>query len=313
MVVIWFSAVELRNLQSIDNWTAMTKLVIFDLDGTLLDTVEDLGNATNYALRMCGFPERPLKDYYQLVGRGIYNLFRSAMQAPGSGKVTLPDGGNETASVEVASVEGNETVYVEGNETVSVEVSAAVPVPDEEMVQKMASYFLPYYGEHMCDCTRPYPGIPEMLASLAAAGIQVALASNKYQEGAEKLIHRFFPEIPFLKVLGQREGQPIKPDPQVVFQIMATEPEAGPHSLPTDKQPFDPVLGPQSLLSDRQPFAPEDVAYVGDSNVDMQTGLNAGVRTIGVTWGFRDRAELEAFQPFAVVDTVQELQDLLMG
>ncbi|MBQ6301467.1 MAG: HAD family hydrolase [Bacteroidales bacterium] len=270
----------------------MTKLVIFDLDGTLLDTVEDLGNATNYALRMCCFPERPLKDYYQLVGRGIYNLFRSAMQAPDSGKVTLPDGGNET---------------------VSVEVSAAVPVPNEAMVQKMASYFLPYYGEHMCDFTRPYPGIPEMLASLAAAGIQVALASNKYQEGAEKLIHRFFPEIPFLKVLGQREGQPIKPDPQVVFQIMAGAQEVGPQSLPTDKQPFDPVLGPQSLHSGRQTFAPEDVAYVGDSNVDMQTGLNAGVRTIGVTWGFRDRAELEAFQPFAVVDTVQELQDLLMG
>ena len=283
----------------------MTKLVIFDLDGTLLDTVEDLGNATNYALRMCGFPERPLKDYYQLVGRGIYNLFRSAMQAPDSGKVSLPDGGNETASVEVASVEGNETV--------SVEVSAAVPVPNEAMVQKMASYFLPYYGEHMCDFTRPYPGIPEMLASLAAAGIQVALASNKYQEGAEKLIRRFFPDIPFMKVLGQREGQPIKPDPQVVFQIMAGAPEVGPQSLPTDKQPFDPVLGPQFLLSDRQPFAPEDVAYVGDSNVDMQTGLNAGVRTIGVTWGFRDRAELEAFHPFAVVDTVQELQDLLMG
>ena len=113
MVVIWFSAVELRNLQSIDNWTAMTKLVIFDLDGTLLDTVEDLGNATNYALRMCGFPERPMKDYYQLVGRGIYNLFRSAMQAPDSGKVTLPDGGNETVSVE-------------GNVPASVEVSASM-------------------------------------------------------------------------------------------------------------------------------------------------------------------------------------------
>ena len=278
----------------------MTKLVIFDLDGTLLDTVEDLGNATNYALRMCGFPERPLKDYYQLVGRGIYNLFRSAMQAPDSGKVSLPDGGNETVSVE-------------GNVPASVEVSASAPVPDEEMVSRMASYFLPYYGDHMCDCTRPYPGIPEMLASLAAAGIQVALASNKYQEGAEKLIRRFFPDIPFMKVLGQREGQPIKPDPQVVFQIMAGAPEVGPQSLPTDKQPFDPVLGPQFLLSDRQPFAPEDVAYVGDSNVDMQTGLNAGVRTIGVTWGFRDRAELEAFHPFAVVDTVQELQDLLMG
>ena len=298
MVVIWFSAVELRNLQSIDNWTAMTKLVIFDLDGTLLDTVEDLGNATNYALRMCGFPERPLKDYYQLVGRGIYNLFRSAMQAPDEAGVSASDASKAPVPGEAGAPTSD---------------ASKAPLPDEAMVQKMASYFLPYYGEHMCDCTRPYPGIPEMLASLIAAGIQVALASNKYQEGAEKLIHRFFPEIPFMKVLGQREGQPIKPDPQVVFQIMATEPEAGPHSLPTARQPIDPVLGPQSLLSDRQPFAPEDVAYVGDSNVDMQTGLNAGVRTIGVTWGFRDRAELEAFHPFAVVDTVQELQDLLMG
>ena len=306
MVVIWFSAVELRNLQSIDNWTAMTKLVIFDLDGTLLDTVEDLGNATNYALRMCGFPERPLKDYYQLVGRGIYNLFRSAMQAPDEGKVTLPDRGNEAASVE-----GNVPVPDEAGAPTSD--ASKAPIPDEAMVSRMASYFLPYYGEHMCDFTRPYKGIPEMLASLVAAGIQVALASNKYQEGAEKLIRRFFPEIPFMKVLGQREGQPIKPDPQVVFQIMAGVPEVGPQSLPTDKQPFDPVLGPQSLPSDRQTFAPEDVAYVGDSNVDMQTGLNAGVRTIGVTWGFRDRAELEAFHPFAVVDTVQELQDLLIG
>ena len=284
----------------------MTKLVIFDLDGTLLDTVEDLGNATNYALRMCGFPERPLKDYYQLVGRGIYNLFRSAMQAPDSGEVTLPDGGNETVSVE-----GNVPVPVEAGAPTSD--ASKAPVPDEAMVSRMASYFLPYYGEHMCDFTRPYPGIPEMLASLAAAGIQVALASNKYQEGAEKLIRRFFPEIPFMKVLGQREGQPIKPDPQVVFQIMAGAPEVGPQSLPTNKQPFDPVVGPQSLPSDRQTFAPEDVAYVGDSNVDMQTGLNAGVRTIGVTWGFRDRAELEAFHPYAVVDTVKELQDLLMG
>ncbi len=276
----------------------MTKLVIFDLDGTLLDTVEDLGNATNYALRMCGFPERPLKDYYQLVGRGIYNLFRSAMQAPDEAGVTASDASKAPVPGEAGAPTSD---------------ASKAPVPDEAMVQKMASYFLPYYGEHMCDCTRPYPGIPEMLASLAAAGIQVALASNKYQEGAEKLIRRFFPEIPFMKVLGQREGQPIKPDPQVVFQIMATEPEAGPHSLPTARQPIDPVVGPQSLPSDRQTFAPEDVAYVGDSNVDMQTGLNAGVRTIGVTWGFRDRAELEAFHPFAVVDTVQELQDLLMG
>ena len=128
MVVIWFSAVELRNLQSIDNWTAMTKLVIFDLDGTLLDTVEDLGNATNYALRMCGFPERPLKDYYQLVGRGIYNLFRSAMQAPDEAGVSASDASKAPVPGEAGAPTSD---------------ASKAPVPDEAMVQKMASYFLP--------------------------------------------------------------------------------------------------------------------------------------------------------------------------
>ena len=138
--MIWFSAVELRNLQSIDNWTAMTKLVIFDLDGTLLDTVEDLGNATNYALSMCGFPERPLKDYYQLVGRGIYNLFRSAMQAPDSGKVTLPDRGNEAASVE-----GNVPVPVEAGAPTSD--ASKAPVPDEAMASRRETWKTVLPGE----------------------------------------------------------------------------------------------------------------------------------------------------------------------
>lgn len=59
----------------------MTRLAIFDLDGTLLDTVKDLGNATNHALTECGFPTHPIEAYYQMVGRGIYNLFRVAVPA----------------------------------------------------------------------------------------------------------------------------------------------------------------------------------------------------------------------------------------
>ena len=198
------------------------------------------------------------------------------------------------------------------------------------MVEKMASYFLPYYDAHMCDYTRPYDGIPELLRSLAAAGIQIALASNKYQEGAEKLISHFFPDIPFFKVLGQREGLPIKPDPQVVFQIMGAAASSGSSSRSTsatstsDASPGStsatstsdvPTSEPASPSPDpgSQHFSPDEVTYVGDSNVDMQTGLNAGVKTIGVTWGFRDRAELEAYHPFAVVDTIEELKDLLLN
>ena len=217
----------------------MTKLVIFDLDGTLLDTVKDLGNATNYALRQCGFSERPINDYYTLCGRGIYNLFRGAVP--------------------------------EGQDT-------------EENIKAMAGFFLSHYDAHMCDCTVPYPGITKMMHRITEAGVIPALASNKYQEGAEKLIHHFFGDIHFLKILGQREGQPIKPDPAIVHQIMAERPD----------------------------IQLNEVMYVGDSDVDMKTGANAEVRTVGVTWGFRSREELEAGHPWKIADTAEELGDLIM-
>ncbi|MBO6160926.1 MAG: HAD family hydrolase [Bacteroidales bacterium] len=216
-----------------------TRLAIFDLDGTLLDTVEDLANATNHALVQCGFPPRPVPDYYTLVGRGIYNLFRAAMPP-------------EDAT--------------------------------EENVSKMASFFLPYYGVHNCDCTRPYAGIPAMLSRITAEGVALALASNKYQAGTEALAAHFFGGFRFLRIFGQREGRPIKPDPAIVEQIMAADPS----------------------------LCKEEVVYIGDSNVDMQTGINAGVRTVGVTWGFRSRAELEAYAPWRIVDTPEALAEAIL-
>lgn len=212
----------------------MTKLAIFDLDGTLLNTVEDLGNATNYALTQCGFPIHPTDAYYQMVGRGIYNLFRAAVPS------------------EYAT---------------------------EENVQKMASYFLPYYDAHKCDFTRPYDGILQMLDTITGNGVRLAVASNKYQDGAEKLVNHFFGEYDFVKILGQREGQPIKPDPAIVDQILAEVPSV----------------------------TKSETVYVGDSNVDMQTGANAEVRTIGVTWGFRSREELASCDPSAIVDSADAL------
>ena len=217
----------------------MTKLAIFDLDGTLLNTVEDLGNATNYALAQCGFPVHRIDEYYQMVGRGIYNLFRAAVPS------------------EYAS---------------------------EENVQKMASYFLPYYDAHKCDFTKPYDGIMEMLKTITGKGVCLAVASNKYQDGAEKLVHHFFGDYEFVKILGQRDGQPIKPDPAIVDQILAEVPY----------------------------ISKSETVYVGDSNVDMQTGFNAAVRTIGVTWGFRGRAELAAYNPSAIVDTTAELAEVIL-
>ncbi len=211
----------------------MTKLIIFDLDGTLLDTREDIANACNYALKMCGCPERRLDEYNMLVGRGIMNLFRGA----------LPEG-----------------------------------MKDEEMALKMKSHFVPYYNEHIDDCTRPYPGIIGMLDSLAAKGIAFAVASNKYQEGTENLVRKYFSAYDFKCILGQRDGKPIKPDPEIVREAMAA---AG--------------------------AVEDETVYCGDSDVDMETGLNAGVRTVGVTWGFRTREELSAYRPWLLAETADEI------
>ena len=218
----------------------MTKLIIFDLDGTLIDTRKDIADACNYALGRCGYPPRNLEEYNMLVGRGIYNLFRSA----------LPQG-----------------------------------KADEATVAQMAEYFIPYYNEHKCDFTKPYDGIMETLEILSQNGIRFAVASNKYQEGTEQLVEKFFGKYEFVRILGQRDGMPIKPDPLIVAEAM--------EGLPG--------------------ITEDEVVYCGDSDVDMQTGLNAGVKTIGVTWGFRSREELEACSPWALADKPQDIIDIIYG
>ena len=154
----------------------MIKLAIFDLDGTLLNTIEDLGTACNHALKMCGYPERDMCEYNTLVGRGIYNLFMGAL--PQSART-------------------------------------------EKEVMRMKTHFIPFYDEHKCDRTRPYNGIYGMLDRLNENGIRLAVASNKYQDGTEKLVRRFFGKYSFVRILGQRDGMPIKPDPMIVTEAMS--------------------------------------------------------------------------------------------
>lgn len=218
----------------------MSKLVIFDLDGTLLDTVGDLAAACNHALDMCGCPPHTSEEYKLLIGGGIRKLFWGA----------LP----------------------EDKRT-------------DEMIEKMRSYFLPHYKTHIADLTRPYEGIEEMLDILTEAGVEIAIASNKFQSGTETLANQLLGKYKFLKVLGQREGCPTKPDPQIIREVMDEMPD----------------------------LKPEEVIYCGDSDVDMITGLNAGVRTIGVCWGFRGRAELESCNPWLVVETPSEITEAVLS
>jgi phosphoglycolate phosphatase len=111
----------------------------------------------------------------------------------------------------------------------------------------------------------------------------IAVASNKYQAATERLVAHYFPEIRFVKVYGQRTNVPIKPDPAVVIEIMEQ-------------------TGTQK----------EEVLYVGDSGVDMQTGRNARVDTLGVSWGFRPKSELESFNPVAIIDCAEELKHFVI-
>lgn len=211
----------------------MKRLVIFDLDGTLLNTIADLAASTNQALRHFNYPEHPTEAYRFFVGNGINKLFERA----------LP---------EVERTEQN--------------------------VLRIRSRFIPYYDQHDTDFSTPYPGIPEVLEALQNRGIKLAVASNKYQSATERLITHYFPTLRFEAVLGQREGIPVKPDPTIVNDILQ-------------------ATG----------IAREEVLYVGDSGVDMQTALHAGVDAVGVAWGFRPHTELEPFHPLAIIDNAEDL------
>lgn len=215
----------------------MKSLIIFDLDGTLLNTIADLAQSTNYALESLGFPTHSEPAYNFMVGNGISKLFERA----------LP----------------------EGEKT-------------QENILRVRQLFVPYYAQHKMDQSRPYPGIPELLTTLQTQGKQIAVASNKYQSATETLINHYFPGIRFVAVFGQREGIAPKPDPTIVHHILQ-------------------LTGTPK----------ENVLYVGDSGVDMQTAINSGVTSCGVSWGFRPRAELEAFQPEYIVTSAEEILTLV--
>ena len=211
----------------------MKKLVIFDLDGTLLDTIADLAESANYALKQLGYPTHPVEVIRTYVGNGINKLLERSLPAD-----------EQT----------------------------------EENVMRMRTHFIPYYDAHNADLSAPYPGIVSLLEELQAKGLMIAVASNKYQEATVKLVKHYFPTIRFVEVLGQREGINVKPDPTIVFDILK-----------------------------KADVSAEETLYVGDSGVDMQTALNAGVDAVGVTWGFRSRAELESFCPKGLIDKAEEL------
>lgn len=214
------------------------RLVIFDLDGTLIDSLEDLGAAVNHALSLRGLPLHTRGEYRRMVGHGVRNLVEKALEASvGTG-----------------------------------------PFPSEEVDAALAD-FKEYYSAHIDVHTRPYPGIPELLADLQAAGVRLAVASNKFQEGTERLIRSLFTDIQFVAILGNRPGYPLKPAPEIVQEVLR-----------------------------KADIGPSDAVMVGDSPTDMRTAANGGIEGLAVTWGYRTADELAGHR---LVHSVPELRGLL--
>ena len=215
----------------------MYKLIIFDLDGTLLDTIEDLANSVNHALTQFNFPTHEVDAYRFFVGNGVNKLLERA----------LPEQHRNA-----------------------------------DCVSMLKHEFIKHYYSHSEDCTRPYEGITDLMNKLFAEGYKLAIASNKVHPATVELASRFFPAIRFSDVFGQREGHPVKPNPEILNEIIAN---AG--------------------------VSKSEVLYVGDSGVDANTALNAGVDFAGVLWGFRPQHELEVAGAKTFVANTGELYQLI--
>ena len=144
-----------------------------------------------------------------------------------------------------------------------------------EQFEKVLNEYNTTYDNDFMYLTKPYEGIPELLESLKKSGIKTAIVSNKPDSTAKKVSDKLFGEKLIDVCFGAREGVPLKPDPAAVFEVME-------------------ILG----------VAPQECLYIGDTAVDMTTGKNAGIFTIGVLWGFRDRKEIESAGADMVTDNV---------
>ncbi|MGL5353330.1 MAG: HAD family hydrolase [Clostridium sp.] len=216
----------------------MYKAVIFDLDGTLLDTLEDLANACNYALKECELKTHEVEKYKRFVGDGRFKLI--------------------------------ERIISKEDNTV-------------ELFNKVLKLYDDYYLAHMVDETKPYNGIINLLDELKTLDIKLCVVSNKPHEFAEEMVNKYF-ENKINIAYGQRPNYKTKPDPQTIFEVIKE-------------------LGITS----------GECVYVGDSNVDIETAKNAGVKSIGVSWGFRGREELEEAGADFVVDNVCELKNIILA
>lgn len=209
----------------------MKKLIAFDLDGTLVNTISDLTASLNFALDSFGYPTLSIEETERIVGHSVLYMCEHA-----------------------------------------------VPEGEKARAEEVLAILVKHYQAHCCDASRPYPGIPEVIAKLRAAGYTLAVVSNKPHAQAVKVIAKLFSRSDFSLVLGRMDRFRLKPDPE-----------------------------PLRFAIDYIGASNENVIYVGDSEVDVQFANNTGVRCVPVSWGYRDKSVLIAAGAKEIADTPEQL------
>lgn len=222
---------------TISSMKSKFKGVIFDLDGTLVDSLSDIALSMNYILEQDVLPVHTLETYKVFVGNGMKKL-----------------------------------------------VSRSLP---KEYLSNTDSYLerlLEYYGSHCTEETKPYLGIVDLLTELQASNIKISVCTNKKHDFVQPILDYCFPDIQFSFVVGDQFDGKHKPDP---FYPLKCVNEMG--------------------------LNIDEVLFIGDSNVDIQTANNASMKSVGVTWGFRSSQELTDEGATWVVTDPQEIFDIVMA
>lgn len=213
------------------------KLVVFDLDGTLINSLEDLADSANWMLLQHGYPTHPVDAYRYFVGDGMRKL---------------------------------------------IERILPLEERNDVRIEQCKAEFVAYYTIHMEDKTVVYPGMIELLKELKDRGLKIAVATNKVHIAVAPLMAEYFPGIRFDSMIGQREGIPVKPHPQIMYDILKE----------TDCQPSETL-------------------HVGDTATDMQLAHSAGVTPVGVLWGYRPLEELQEAGAKFIIEKPEELLGLV--
>ena len=212
------------------------KAVLFDMDGTLLDTLEDLCDSTNHALAQMGYPLRGIEEIRRFIGNGAEKQIRRA----------VPEG------------------------------------TSEEKIMETLAAFRAYYQDHCQIKTKVYDGLLDVLSELKEKGVKMAVVSNKPDAAVKKLSREYFGDR-LDYAIGPSDGVRCKPYPDMAEEALK-------------------ALGVEK----------KDAVFVGDSEVDVQTGLNAGLDVIAVSWGFRSRQVVIEAGAKMIADDASELEKLIL-